>query len=265
MNTRLFTSSILCSLISISAYAQPASTSTSDLAKKLTNPIGNLISVPFQYNYDANIGVDKKGTSNTLVVQPVIPVKLNSDWNYIVRPVLTLQSLNNVNGYNGSGAGPVVVETFFSPNSTDGFIWGVGPVVSTPALSGANFGSSQTGAGVSAIGLIMKSPWTAGVLAYNTWNAGGNASNGTANNLYYQPFVSYVTPSAWTFTVNTQSTFNWDARRAENPLNADVSKLVKIGDMPVSFQVGARYYLSSVPGGPSGWGGRASITFIFPR
>lgn len=54
-------------------------------------------------------------------------------------------------------------------------------------------------------------------------------------------------------------------RRAENPLNADVSKLVKIGDMPVSFQVGARYYLISVPGGPSGWGGRASITFLFPR
>lgn len=265
MNTHLFASSILCSLISFSAYAQPASTSTSDLAKKLTNPVASLISVPFQYNYDANMGLDKKGTSNSLVVQPVIPLKLNNSWNYIVRPVVTFESLNNVNGFSGTGAGPVVVETFFSPNSSNGLIWGVGPVVSTPALSGTNFGTSQTGVGVSAVGLIMKSPWTVGLLTYNTWNAGGSAVNGTANNLFYQPFVSIVTPGAWTYSLNTQSTFNWDARRAENPLNATVSKLVKIGDVPVSFQVGARYYLSSVPGGPSGWGGRASMTFLFPK
>jgi hypothetical protein len=265
MKTHLLASGLLCGLISCSAFAQPSSTATSDLAKKLTNPVASLISVPFQYNYDANIGIDKKGTSNSLVVQPVVPVKLNSNWNYIVRPVMTFESLNNVNGYSGTGAGPIIVETFFSPNSTDGLIWGVGPVVSTPSLSGSNFGTSQTGVGVSAVGLIMKSPWTAGLLTYNTWSAGGSAANGTANNLFYQPFVSYVTPDAWTYSLNTQSTFNWDARRAENPLNATVSKLVKIGEVPVSFQVGARYYLSSVPGGPSGWGARASMTFIFPK
>jgi hypothetical protein len=111
----------------------------------------------------------------------------------------------------------------------------------------------------------MKKPWTVGLLAYNTWDAGGTSTYGTANNLFYQPFVSYVTPTAWTFTVNTQSTFNWDARRAENPVNATVSKIVKFGDTPVSLSVGARYYASSVPGGPSGWGGRASMTFLFPK
>lgn len=261
----LLLSAVLCSLIGSTTFAQPKSIDTNDLAKKLTNPVASLISVPFQYNYDANIGLDKKGTSNSLVVQPVIPLKLNSNWNYIVRPVMTFQSLNNVDGFSGTGAGPVVVETFFSPNSSNGLIWGVGPVVSTPALSGSNFGTSQTGVGVSAVGLIMKSPWTAGLLTYNTWSAGGSAVNGTANNLYYQPFVAFVTPGAWTYSLNTQSTFNWDARRAENPLNATVSKLVKIGEVPVSFQVGARYYLSSVPGGPSGWGARASMTFIFPK
>ena len=263
-------SGALCSLIAWSALAQTSSAKgnsndSSELAKKLTNPVASLISVPFQYNYDANIGLDKKGTSNSLVVQPVIPLKLNNDWNYILRPVMTFESLNNVNGYNGTGAGPVVIETFFSPKSSGGLIWGVGPVVSTPSLSGSNFGTSQTGVGVSAVGLIMKSPWTAGILTYNTWSAGGSAANGTANNLFYQPFVSYVTPTAWTYSLNTQSTFNWDARRAQNPMNFTVSKLVKIGEMPVSFSVGARYYLSSVPGGASGWGARASVTFVFPE
>jgi len=118
---------------------------------------------------------------------------------------------------------------------------------------------------LSAVGLLMKAPWTVGLLTFNTWSAGGDATYGTANNFYYQPFVSYVTKDAWTYSLNTQSTFNWDARRAQNPMNATVAKLVKFGDTPVSLSVGARYYLSSVPGGASGWGARASITFMFPK
>lgn len=270
--------SLALSLFATSAFAQPtqsaqtASTvvasekaSVSDLAAKLTNPVADLISVPFQYNYDSNIGLDKKGTVNSLVVQPVIPIRLNRNWNYIVRPVVTFEQASSVNGFSGTGTGPVLIETFFSPSNTGDFIWGVGPIVSTQALSGNNFGSAQTGVGVSAVALVMKKPWTTGLLVYNTWDAGGNSAYGTANNLFYQPFVSYVTPTAWTFSVNTQSTFNWDARRAENPINATVSKIVKFGEVPVSLSVGARYYASAVPGGPSGWGGRASMTFLFPK
>lgn len=245
--------------------AQPTDKDPNALASKLTNPVADLISVPFQYNYDANIGLNKKGTMNSLVVQPVIPIKLNNDWNYIVRPVVTLQSANNIDGFSGTGVGPVLLETFFSPRAAKDVIWGVGPILTTPSLTGNNFGTAQTGVGLSAVGLVMKAPWTVGLLAYNTWSAGGNANYGTANNLFYQPFVSYVTKSAWTYTINTQSTFNWDARRAENPMNATVSKIVKFGEMPVSLSAGARYYLSSVPGGPSGWGARASITFLFPK
>jgi hypothetical protein len=252
-------------ILSASAFAQPTGSSSTDLAAKLTNPVADLISVPFQYNYDAGIGLDKKGTSNSLVVQPVIPVKLNNNWNYIVRPVVTFESLNKVDGFSGNGAGPVLVETFFSPRAAGEYVWGVGPILSTPAPSGGEFGTKQTGAGITAVGLIMKAPWTAGLLTYNTWSAGGSSTYGTANNFFYQPFISYVTKDAWTFTVNTQSTFNWDLRRAENPMNATVSKIVHIGEAPVSLSVGARYYLSSMPGGATGWGARASVTFLFPR
>ena len=256
---------LISSLCASQSFSQPSEKDPNALATKLTNPISDLIAVPFQYNYDANIGLNQKGTSNTLVVQPVIPIKLNNNWNYIVRPVLTLESAGNINGFSGTGAGPILLETFFSPRAAKDFIWGVGPIITTPSLSGNNFGTAQTGVGLSAVGLVMKAPWTIGVLSYNTWSAGGNAMYGTANNLFYQPFISYVTKSAWTYSLNTQSTFNWDARRAENPMNATVSKIVKFGEMPASLSVGARYYLSSVPGGPSGWGARASITFLFPK
>lgn len=87
-------SGLVLSLISCISFAQSSGNDAKDLASKLTNPVSDLISVPFQYNYDANIGIDKKGTSNSLIVQPVAPVKLNNDWNYILRPVIPFQALS---------------------------------------------------------------------------------------------------------------------------------------------------------------------------
>ena len=103
------------------------------------------------------------------------------------------------------------------------------------------------------------------MLGYQSWDVGGSAVAGTANNTYWQPFASYVTHDAWTYTLDTESSFNWDTRRASNPLNAIVAKLLYFGKQPVSLAVGARYYLTSTPGGPSGWGARATITFVFPE
>lgn len=248
-----------------SGNSASGSNNASNLAAKLTNPVADLISVPLQFNNYRGLGANKQGTAADLMIQPVVPITLNKDWNYIVRPVLTLGTQDNVDGYSGSGVGPVVVETFLSPNNNSKFIWGVGPVISTPALSGEQWGSQQTGAGVTAVGLYTDAPWTIGLLAYQTWDVGGSAVSGTVNNTYWQPFISYVTRDAWTFSLNTQSSFNWDSRRAQNPLNATVSKLVHIGKMPVSLTVGGRYFLSSVPGGPSGWGIRAGATFLFPK
>lgn len=260
-----FYQSLRLAMICFVSFGAQAQTGVSDLATKLTNPVANLISVPFQFNYDRGMGADGKGSSTSYIFQPVVPIKLNANWNYILRPVITTATQTNVNGYNGTGVGPAIVETFFSPNTPGPFIWGVGPVVSTPSMSGNQFGTNQTGAGVSAVGLYLKAPWTAGILAYQTWGVGGSSVAGTANNSYWQPFVSYVTKDAWTYSVNTQSSFNWDERRAQNPVNASISKLVMFDKMPVSFSLGARYYLSSVPEGPTGWGARFSVTFLFPK
>lgn len=244
----------------------PASAqSASELAAKLTNPVANLISVPFQFNSYQGLGADGQGRAYDLVFQPVVPLHITPDWNYIVRPVVTAVTLDNVDGYSGTGVGPVAIETFLSPNSNSPLIWGVGPVLTTPALSGNNFGTRQTGLGLTGVVLYMHKPWTVGLLAYQTWDVGGSDVAGTANNTFWQPFVSYVTSNAWTFTLNTQSTFNWDTRRAQNPVNFTVSKLSKIGEVPVSYSIGARYFATSVPGGPTGWGVRAGLTFLFPN
>ena len=52
-----------------------------ELAKKLSNPVASLISVPFQFNYDDGFA---DGGSRTFVnLQPVVPISIGDDWNMI--------------------------------------------------------------------------------------------------------------------------------------------------------------------------------------
>ena len=48
-----------------------------DLAQQLSNPVANLVSVPFQLNYDENIGAAENIERYQLNIQPVIPIELN--------------------------------------------------------------------------------------------------------------------------------------------------------------------------------------------
>src|SRR5271166_3872603 len=69
-----------------SAYAAESvsdeDSKTEELAKETQNPISNLISVPFQNNFNFGVGPND-ATQWILNVQPVIPITLNKDWNLI--------------------------------------------------------------------------------------------------------------------------------------------------------------------------------------
>ena len=64
--------------------AAHAELSAEELAKLAQNPVGNLISVPFQDNINLNTG-PLKGTQNILNIQPVVPISVNDDGNIITR------------------------------------------------------------------------------------------------------------------------------------------------------------------------------------
>ena len=80
-----------------------------------------------------------------------------------------------------------------------------------------------------------------------------------------QPFVSYTTPDAWTFTLQTETTYNWTSEEWTVPINAVVSKLVTVGGQPISLFAGLRYWAESPAIGPKGLGFRAGVTLLFPK
>lgn len=236
-----------------------------DLAQKLSNPVADLISVPIQSNYDFGIGPGD-GTRWTTNIQPVIPIRLNEDWNLISRtilPVIDQQGILPGGAADELGLGDVVQSFFFSPKSSDP-IWGVGPVFLIPTATDAILGTEKWGIGPTAVVLKQQGPWTYGALANHIWDVAGDDSRGSVNATFFQPFVSYTTPQATTYSLNLENTYNWQSNEWNVPINIVISQLVKIGDQPVQFFGGARYNLESPTGGAE-WGLRFGITFLFPK
>ncbi len=98
---------------------QPAPTSgvVADLQKKLANPISDLLSVPFQFNWEQGVG-PKEQTRFILNVQPVMPFTLNEDSNLIARVIAPLVSQPPLfeSGEATFGVSDILTSFFFSPS-----------------------------------------------------------------------------------------------------------------------------------------------------
>ena len=240
------------------------------LAQKLTNPVADLISVPFQFNWNGRIGAADKGQQVYMNFQPVVPIHLNQDWNLIARTVAPITWQTSIFPGSGTqfGLGNIEQSFFLSPvQPVGGWIVGAGPILYLPTATDKLLGTSQTGAGPTAVVLRLAGQWTYGVLANQVWGFAGPVSYGAKpiNQVYMQPFIAYTTKDAWTFSLNSESQYDWLTQKWTMPFNATVSKLVLIDKHPVSFQVGVRYFAASPNDGPKGFGARASITFLLPN
>jgi hypothetical protein len=252
-------------LFSAGALAQD---DTQELAKKLSNPIASLISVPFQFNYDSGYGPND-GEKAYVNVQPVIPITLNDDWNLISRTILPIAWQHDIAGPSGDqfGLGDIIQSLFFSPAkpTENGIIWGAGPVFLLPTATDDLLGGEKWGAGPTAVVLKQFDGWTVGMLANHIWSFAGDDDRSNISSTFLQPFVSYTTKDAWTFSLNTESSYNWEAEEWSFPLNLTASKLVVIEKQPISLTAGVRYWAESPENGPDGFGFRTGITFLFPK
>ncbi len=236
-----------------------------DLAKQLSNPVANLISVPVQSNLDFGIGPGG-GTKSTTNIQPVIPFGLNEDWNVISRtilPVVDQQGITFGGTTDAFGLGDVTQSFFFSPKDPEPFIWGLGPAFLLPTATDSNLGFDKWGAGPTGVILKQHKGWTYGALANHLWSFVGEGDQ-NVNATYFQPFVSYTTHHATSFTLNVESTYDWQSSEWTVPINLVVAQVIKIGHQPVQLFAGARYYADAPDAGPD-WGLRLGFTFLFPK
>ena len=199
---RLSFSGLLSAALVFSSTPATAEDDT-ELAKQLSNPVSSLVSVPFQFNYDSGYGPDGNGHRTTVNFQPVVPIRLNDDWNLISRSIVPFIDQSDIRpGTSQSGVGDIVQSFFISPNqrTESGLIWGAGPVFLLPT-GDDGLGADQFAAGLTGVVLKQTGPWTFGVLANHMWDVGGGSDPTDISATFVQPFINYTTPDAVTFAV----------------------------------------------------------------
>jgi len=257
-------------IVPTTAQAQapaPAANEAAELAKKLSNPVASLISVPFQNNWDYGLGTTN-ASKYTLNFQPVVPITLNEKWNLIVRTIIPYVSFGALSpsSSGAGGLGDTVQSFFLSPKepTSGGWIVGVGPALLYPTATSRSTGSGKWAAGPTGVLLKQENGWTYGLLANWLWSYAGPESRASVNATFLQPFLTYTTKTYTTIGLNTESTYDWTNRDWNVPLNLTLSQLLKVGGKPVSVTLGGRYYATTPTGGPD-WGLRFVVTLLFPK
>ncbi len=237
------------------------------LAKAVQNPVANLISVPFQNNFNFGIGPNNV-TQWILNVQPVIPISLSEDWNLITRTIMPI--INQPSPAPGVpsafGLGDINPTLFLSPANSGKLIWGAGPTFTFPTATDSMLGAGKWSAGPAVVVLTVQGHWVIGALANQQWSYAGWGDNDVSAMLV-QPFVNYNLPHGWYLTSAPIITANWKAdsdNRWLVPLGAGVGKILKLGKLPINTQLSAYGNVVKPDNGPD-WQLRFQVQFLFPK
>ncbi|MDI1323990.1 MAG: hypothetical protein PSV36_14660 [Algoriphagus sp.] len=265
------TSVLISGLFTVSAMAQESqgtdANDAAEIAKKLANPIGALISVPFQNNMDLGIG-EYNGTRNTMNFQPILPFTLSKKYSLITRYIVPIISQYDITGEGEreSGISDALVSGWISNAVVkNGFVWGLGGAFLLPTATNEFLGAKKWGVGPTAIALKQSKGWTVGVLVNQIWSIAGDAERSDVNQMYLQPFITHNWKSGAGLTVNSETTLNWEANSTTSYINIMAGGLTKFGNQLVQLQVGPRIQVAAPETGKSPFGVRAALIFVFPK
>ncbi|MCP3978509.1 MAG: transporter [bacterium] len=263
------TALILAAILVLGGLSAAAEESAEELAKKLSNPISSLVSLPLQFNYDQDFGVDDDGDKLFVNVQPVLPFSMTENWNLISRTILPVIRQSDVPSGSGDerGIGDIVQSLFFSPKqpTKGGLVWGVGPVLLFPTGSDDRLTGEKWGAGPTAVALKQSGGLTYGGLVNHIESFAGKDERADVSATFMQPFLALTTKKAWTYTLNSESTYDWETEEWSIPINGLVSKLMTWGKQRVQLGAGLRYWADAPDGGPEGLGARVQLTLLYPK
>jgi hypothetical protein len=258
---------VFVGLISHSSKAQVID---STLMKQAQNKFANLFTVPFQNNLDFGIGPLNR-TRNTLNIQPVIPLKLNSSFNLITRTIVPVISkpVEDVEKLSYFGIGDINPTFFIAPAHHGKLFWGIGPSFLLPTATLPELGEGKWCVGPGIIFLIQPHRLTLGAYMTNVFSFAGDKDRDEVNTMMFNPFVSYILPLKFYVTSSPIISVNWladNGNRLILPLGFGVGKITKMGEQPMNFS--AHYYVNIVThddhSGPESQL-RLQWTLLFPK
>jgi len=249
------------------AEAAPSGGDAEDVAKKLSNPVSDIVSVPLQFNWINGNG-PQEDLRFVLNLQPVVPFTISEKWRLIGRWIMPYESQPASLG-SATGLGDITASAFFSPRASTGLLWGAGPVFNLPTTSDPALGSGKWSAGPTAVVLKQTGPWSYGMLWNQLWSFASTSTidRPEVSRGLFQPFLAHVSHAGVTVTLQSEAVANWTAPQSSDvwtiPINAQVSKVTRFGPFPMSVAGALGVYVVKPDDGPE-WQLRTTFTLVLP-
>lgn len=232
--------------------------SLTEINQKLTNPVSSIWSLSFQQN---NYYLDNPDRwQSNLQFQPVLPVALTRNWNLITRPVaqifnttpypklnLNLATLKpEVDFDRTTGFGDLVLLEMLSPAPTIAGNWilGIGPTFIFPTATTDWTGQGKWQAGPGAVVGYLSRKWILGAFVQNWTSFAGDSSRPDTNQMNLQPIAAVFFGEGWSIGYSGNILANWEASSGDVwtvPVGLGVSKVVKVGKLPVKLSLSGQY------------------------
>ncbi|HDU4042600.1 TPA: hypothetical protein ACF3JK_003012 [Klebsiella aerogenes] len=250
------------------------------IAKMTANPIGAAWMLWTQYDNTQLRGDKFNGTVSRTTFQPVMsfPLKFGqSDWNFVVRPVLQYYNTPNMGHVSPNGDGSVFAHgrisgmgdtgllTLLGPNREDGFIWGVGAtqLFDTADNEFQGQGHYQAGPALLVAKLAPHPGGTnIGMLAQHWWSTDHKRDRKDTSHTDIQYFINYRLSGTELIGMSPDITIDWKKKRGDRltfPVGLGYSNVVKLGKLPVRFAAELQYSVIS----PDDVGARWNMKFMF--
>ncbi len=252
--------------------------SLEEVNKEVTNPLSSTWSITFQQN-NYLLGIQGKNDhwNSNLNFQPVLPVALTKDWMLITRPVVTVfNSVPYLNPHNTAeikrttGLGDTVLMEMvgLSPRLLGKWLLGLGPTFIFPTASSDYTGQGKWQVGPAAIVGYLSENWILAAFVQNWTSFAGDSSRPETNQMNLQPIAAYFLPGGWSIGYSGNVLANWKADGGDVwtvPLGIGVGKVVKLGELPVKFNLGIQYMVHHPDNFGQKWNIQLGIVPVIPN
>jgi hypothetical protein len=260
---------VLCIVAALGHGVCAKADGSAEIAKQAQNPIASVISVPFQNSTTFGVG-ENSDVQDSLLIEPVVPFRLTSDWNLITRTIVPLINQPTLAPGLGDagGLGDVQLSLYMSPaRPFGGLIWGLGPSFSFATATDRSIGTGKDSAGLSTALLTIQGPWLVGILITDVASVGGEEERKTVHQFLTQPFVDYNFSHGWYLASSPIITANWRASSGNKwtvPIGGGGGKVLRVGHQAVNAYVQAFDNVVQPHEGGS-WTLRLQIQLLFPK
>jgi hypothetical protein len=261
--------SLLILLIASPLIRSQSSGDERDIAR---NPVADAIKIPLVEDIFFDTGPYGR-TSNSLQIQPVIPLHITEKFLLVPRivatPVTYIPDVTQAKG-GTTGLADTILNFFITPVNTGKlFIWGVGPALLAPTATHADLGGGKWDIGPSFV-LLTEPKWgSAAVLLQNMWSLPGHSNRVSVDQIQIETSFSYNLPRDWYLLTAPTINADWTQLTGNRwlvPFGAGAGRTFEMGHHAVDLNL-ALYYnaIRPTPSPSPKWQLSLQFTLIYPR